>query len=164
MSEQRLQAFLRFSAEVTAFPVVELLGTGNARAFMETVDRIVGPAVLDDLIQVYAGLGDLDGAARQRGLRRELFGDERLGPIARNIIKLWYVGIWYQLPAAWRERWGARAGDLTRTVSPNAYTEGLLWPACGAHPAGARAPGYGSWVGPPEIPPIPFAADPEETR
>ncbi|WP_411075768.1 hypothetical protein [Streptomyces sp. cmx-4-7] len=34
-------------------------------------------------------------------------------------------------------------------VSPDAYTEGLLWRAIGAHPSGAKAPGYGSWASPP---------------
>jgi len=31
--------------------------------------------------------------------------------------------------------------------------EGLLWTAIGAHPAGAKAPGYGSWAEQPRIPP-----------
>jgi hypothetical protein len=89
---------------------------------------------------------------RKGQLRREIFGNQMLGPIARNIIKLWYVGIWYQLPRVWAEAHGSRPADVTRTVSPEAYVEGLLWPAIGAHPPGAKAPGYGSWASPPEIP------------
>lgn len=159
-----MDVFLRFSAEVTAFRTVELTGTGNAADFLATVDRIVGHDVVDALLFTYGELGGLDGAAREQRLRHSVFGDERLGPVARNIIKLWYVGIWYQLPPAWRERWGARQGDVTFTVSPNAYTEALLWPAAGANPAGAKAPGYGSWAGPPEIPPIGESSTPVNVR
>lgn len=164
MSDPRLDAFLRLSAEVTAFKVVELVGTGNAADFLATADRIVGEEVVDALLAAHAELDDVAGDERQQRLRQTVFGDERLGPIARNVIKMWYVGIWYQLPTSWRERWGARTGDVTFTVSPNAYTEGLLWPAAGANPAGARAPGYGSWAGPPEIPPIGEAWTPVSVR
>ncbi|NNH33825.1 hypothetical protein C9413_32005, partial [Rhizobium sp. SEMIA 4085] len=40
-------------------------------------------------------------------------------------------------------------------VSPDAYIEGLLWKAIGAHPAGAKGPGFGSWAFPPKIPDLP---------
>ena len=84
-------------------------------------------------------------------LRRDIFGDSRLGPIARNVIKLWYVGIWYELPREWSDAYGQRERDTKFTVSPTAYTEGLLWPAMDANPPGAKAPGYASWTRPPRI-------------
>ena len=74
--------------------------------------------------------------------------------MARNLIKLWYVGIWYELPRAWIEAFGARAANITFMASAQAYTEGLLWPSIGANPPGAKAPGFASWVGPPQIPPF----------
>ena len=85
-------------------------------------------------------------------LRRSILGDARLGPVARNIMKLWYLGIWYELPRPWIEANGARAANITFMVSAEAYTEGLVWPAVGANPPGAKAPGYASWTGPPQIP------------
>ena len=91
---------------------------------------------------------------REAFLRRELYGDPRLGPVARNVIKLWYVGIWYELPSAWVEAYGAGPADVDTMVSGAAYAEGLLWVAIGANPPGAKAPGYGSWTGPPCIPPF----------
>jgi hypothetical protein len=60
--------------------------------------------------------------------------------------------MWYELPRAWTEAYGAREKNFTFTVSANAYTEGLIWPAIGANPSGAKAPGYGSWADPPKIP------------
>ena len=40
---------------------------------------------------------------------------------------------------------------ITSTVTAASYQEGLLWPAIGANPPGAKAPGYGSWAQPPRI-------------
>lgn len=152
MSDGRMADFLRFSEEVTAFTIVELRGTGNARSFLDTVDSVVGADVTDALLAAYTALDWTTGDAREAALRRTVFGDERLGPVARNVIKMWYVGNWYQLPKAWRERFGARPKDVDFTVSANAYTQGLLWPAVGANPAGANPPGYGAWAWPPQIP------------
>ena len=154
MSEPRMDTFLRLSAEVTGFRVVELRGTGQSEAYLETADRVVGPEAVDQLLAAFVGLGASTEDKREQRLRREIFGSERLGPIARNLIKLWYVGVWYQLPRAWREKWGAREHDVTHTVSASAYTEGLLWPAIGANPAGAKAPGYASWTEKPKLPVI----------
>jgi hypothetical protein len=171
----RLGEFLTFSAEVTGFKEFDLFGTGQAQSYLDTVVAVVGDDVLDELLNTYRRLlaedpvgedsADEDSAGeslagedaehvRARQLNREIFSDEQLGPIARNIIKLWYVGVWYELPPQWSDRFGARENDGTFTASAQAYAEGLLWYAIGANPPGARAPGYGSWVGPPRIPAI----------
>lgn len=151
----RLEGFLSLSADLTAYHAFELEGTGQADAFLDTVVSIVGEETVDQMLQAHTraraeAAGD-DGVL-ERMLRRDLLSDEKLGPVARNVIKLWYVGIWYELPRAWREAFGARANDVTFTVSANAYVEGLLWPTVGANPPGAKAPGYGSWASPPRIP------------
>ena len=145
----RLERFLAFSADVTAFSDFQLRGTGQAEPYLATVVDVVGEALVDELLERHARLPDGD---RETSLRREIFSDEQLGPIARNLVKLWFVGIWYELPAAWREAFGARERDVTFMVSATAYTEGLLWPAIGANPPGAKAPGYGTWAAPPRIP------------
>jgi hypothetical protein len=163
-AENRLDRFLAFSAEVTAFTVFELRGTGQAEAYLKTVDDVVGAVLLNELLAAYGEV--LCAAEGQRRsvrnalLRRQVFGSEKLGPVARNIVKLWYVGVWYELPTAWTEAYGPAPKDVTFVVSPSAYVEGLLWTAIGAHPAGAKAPGYGSWASPPRIPR--FEGDPAE--
>ncbi len=150
-----MDQFLRFTAEMTAFTTFELRGTGQATDYLAAVVHAVGAEALDTLLAAFARApqaADADQTAREAYLRREIFGDARLGPIARNIIKLWYVGIWYELPRAWIDAYGARAENTSFMVSASAYAEGLLWAAIGANPPGAKAPGYASWVGPPEIP------------
>jgi hypothetical protein len=144
----RLDAFLALSAELTAFSVFELRGTGQAEEYLATADQIVGAATVDELLARHAGIG----TDREDGIRKDILSDPKLGAVARNVIKLWYVGVWYELPTGWAERYGASEADVTFTPSPAAYTEALLWPAVGANPPGAKAPGYGSWALPPRIP------------
>lgn len=161
-----LDQFVAFSATATAFSAVDLWGTGMAKAYLATVIDEAGPDILRELLDAWAAAsGEPDQAPFG-----EIFTSEKLGPLARNIVKLWYSGIWYETPAHWVARFGlpvkavptqrraAQRGHQpgpARTapfvVSPAAYTEGLLWRAVGAHPAGAKAPGYGSWAEPPVI-------------
>ena len=153
MNEARSNAFVAFSEAVTGFSAFRLHGTGQVEEYRATVANVVGTEVLDALLDTWARVqeeadrgGDLDDL-----LRHQVFEDPHLGPIARNVIKLWYVGMWYELPKEWSDAYGARERDVTFTVSPTAYTEGLLWPAMGANPPGAKAPGYASWTGPPRV-------------
>ncbi len=154
----RLSRFLAFSSDVTAFTAFDLEGTGQAEAYLATLTRIVGDAIADELLDAYDRVvraAQSNPSAKPDLLRRIIFGDAKLGPIARNVIKLWFAGAWYELPKAWHETFGARDGDHEFMVSPDAYIESLIWTTIGAHPPGAKAPGYDSWSGPPEIPPIP---------
>ena len=146
-----LQRFLDFSAEVTAFSTLDLYGTGQAESYLSTVVDVVGDKVLEELLDAYSRIPQTDPQARAALLYQDVFSSEKLGPIARNVIKHWYAGVWYKLPPEWTESFGAREGDVTFVVSPAAYTEGLLWRAIGANPPGAKAPGYGSWAAPPRI-------------
>lgn len=156
MSAQgQLEAFLEFSSRVTAFSVFELQGTGQAQAYFDTVVGVVGEGLLGDLLTIDEAIRAETGgddAARDLQLRARIFSDERLGPVARNILKLWYIGTWYALPQDWHEAFGSVEGDSTFVVSAAAYTEGLVWPAVGANPPGAKGPGYGTWAMPPAIP------------
>jgi hypothetical protein len=164
----RLERFLAFSSDVTAYSVFELRGTGLAETYLATVEEVVGRQVLDALLDTYdaavaaahgGGAVSIPGGTPPEPpgvladlLRRDLFSDLRLGPVARNLVKMWYSGVWYELPGAWTDAYGALPKNVAFTVSPAAYTEGLLWPSIGANPPGAKAPGYGSWTQPPRIP------------
>lgn len=153
--DDRRGVFLAFSAALTGFTAFELEGTGLAEAYLETCEAVVGDDIVDELLKAYRrvqGDPDTDASASARRIRHQILSDEKLGPVARNLIKLWYVGTWYELPPAWSEAFGAREKNYAFVVSPAAYTEGLLWVTIGANPPGAKAPGYGSWAHPPRIP------------
>jgi hypothetical protein len=151
----RFEVFLALSVELTAFSRFDLLGTGLAERYLATLDKVVGGEITDTLLAAYAALPPAEGEARMQAVRTTILGNELLGDVARALIKLWYSGTWFELPRGWTERFGPRPADTTFVVSPDAYVEGLLWKAIGAHPAGAKAPGFGSWALPPKIPALP---------
>ena len=99
------------------------------------------------LEEVRAGRADM-ATGRRRPVSRGVWPwHARVG----NLAVLWYTGGWVQLPADWRQRHGASSLDSERLLSARSWTEGLMWPAIGAHPTGAKAPGFASWVGPPTL-------------
>jgi hypothetical protein len=150
----RLEDFLSLSVDLTAFPEIDLRGTGLAGQYLAKVRAACGDAVVAELLAAHQAARDEaagDPARLDRGLRYRIFSDPCLGPVARNVIKLWYAGMWYGLPAEWTDTFGARLAAETSTVTAASYQEGLLWRAIGANPPGAKAPGYGSWAEPPPI-------------
>lgn len=147
-----LARFLTMSAELTGFTEFRLTGTGMAADYLQAATQVVGEDVMLGLLDAFAALPDGGTGERDAALRATILSDELLGPVARNIIKMWYVGTWYELPTDWRESFGAHDRDSTFVVSATAYTEGLLWPAVDANPPGAKGPGYGTWADPPKIP------------
>nr|WP_229415582.1 hypothetical protein [Moorena bouillonii] len=136
-----MKHFLDFSVEVTGFDQFDLQGTGQATLYFDTIWGVIGGEMFGELLQDFQKYKNVD----------KILASPKLGPIARNIIKLWYMATWEELPAVWRERFGATLNDSTFIPSPYAYTEGLLWPAIGINPPAAKAPGYGTWSEPPRI-------------
>ena len=154
MANTPFDDFLALSVVLTGYSRVRLLGTGQAQLYFSTITDVVGEATVTELLQAFARVRDgagQDDAAMETLLRAEILSDEKIGPITRNVIKLWFVGVWYQLPPEWREAYGVRERDVTFVASPAAYTEGLLWPTIDANPSGAKGPGYGTWAFPPRI-------------
>ena len=147
-------AFLGLSATLTGYSRFRLLGTGQAALYLAATRDAVGDDVLSELLATFAAVHDDAGGDEQaldRGLRARILSDDKLGPIARNVIKMWFVGTWYQLPQEWRDVHAALKPDTTHVVTPASYTEGLLWPTIGANPPGAKGQGYASWVDPPAV-------------
>ena len=68
-----------------------------AQAYLDTVVKVAGDPVLDMVLDRYdavvarsGGAGAPPGASLTDLLRRDLFSDAWLGPVARNIVKMWY--------------------------------------------------------------------------
>lgn len=142
----RLDDFLALSVCLTGFNRVQLLGTGVTRAHLRTLDEVVSRELTDRLLATFRSLPERDDEA----VSTQILADPTIGPIARNVILMWYSGTWKQLPAEWREAHGSSPLDSTRVVSADAYLAGLQWVAAGAHPAGGRPPGFASWSTPPD--------------
>jgi hypothetical protein len=134
--DTRCERFAVLSVRLTGFGHVTLHGTGMTAEYLASLDAVVGAPFVDELLEA----DDIDA----------LLKDARLGPVARNLILLWYCGTWTALPEEWRAAYGTSPLDTTRVESPEAYQAGLQWVVAGAHPAGARQQGFGAWSVAPE--------------
>jgi hypothetical protein len=131
---ERLERFLGLSVLLTGFSRTELLGTGMADDYLYTLETTLPVGVCDLL------LSDWDAQPID-----QLLNDPKLGPVARNLIMMWYCGTWTALPDAWRSAYGASPLDVSRVVSAEAYQAGLQWIAIGAHAPGSRQQGFAAW-------------------
>lgn len=126
-----INQFLRISTYLTGFSEMELLGTGMLDTYYNVVVNQSAPAftaaflaTAEQLMHDYrSDLPRLNAA-----IAAQLLPDSLFGGLAKNIITMWYMGSW--------------AGGI---ISPQTYVQGLIWGVAGAHPPGAKQPGYGSW-------------------
>ncbi|MGK7925164.1 MAG: hypothetical protein AB4290_07940 [Spirulina sp.] len=135
-----MEYFLEFSVEMTGYTRFDLLGTGQALLYFDTIRGVIGGEIFEELLQIF----------HDRGLDPILVSP-KLEPIARNILKLWYMSIWEELPSTWQEMFGSKLNDTTFIPDPYAYPEGLVWRTVGVNPPAAKAPGYATWSSPPLV-------------
>jgi hypothetical protein len=144
-------SFLRLSEMLTGFDRIELLATGMVEPYYDELNGVIGAREVGALLAAAEAVDDAAASEDEieAGVRSRILDDDRFGPVARNIITMWYLGNWSQLPREWRNSYGAMSLDYDRVISAKAYREGLVWPAAGTHPMGAKQPGFGSWSAPP---------------
>lgn len=141
--------FYKLSVVLTGYDSVVLYGTGQGETYFKTLQQILGNALVRDLLmefQVMIEQSNHKPKALQVHIERELLQDAKWGAVCRNIIQLWYMGNWYQMPTQWRENYVSSTQDTTHVVSANSYIEGLVWKAMGRHPKSAKQPGYSTWA------------------
>lgn len=147
VNEGHFERFVELSVELTGFTEAELAVTGMARAYFHDLALVVGEPLV---ITFLSGTTSLKG----------LLGHLVFGPIALNVIRMWYLGEWKRLSDDWRQHLKEcsereQAGydifkrDVDRVISAEAYREGLVWSAIGTHPVGAKQPGFATWGAPP---------------
>lgn len=141
--------FAQRCAVLTGFEPYDLLATGMTDLYLETARNQVGATVLDAVLDVVErDLATLSGTELE---------------VARALTYLWYTGAWPRLAPEAHGLLRREAANVEFVVSPDAYTEGLVWRTFNGHPAGAKAPGFGTWaLRPPPLswdePPVPVAA------
>ncbi len=145
-----MEYFLELSVILTGFSRFHLQGTGQAELYFDTVHSVIGADLFGELLNTFHDLESKsqiqgDESILMDGLRVEILGSEKFGPIARNVIKLWYIATWYELPQDWRDVFGTKANDRTFIPSAASYPEGLLWPTIGVNPPGIKGLGYATW-------------------
>lgn len=139
----RMESFLDLSASLTGFKRVHLMGTGMVQEYLSKLDEILPVGFVDEMLAVYGKLpsGEYFGST----LSEQILDDPKIGPVARNLIVLWYCGTWRRLPDDWRTTHCDSPLGNTHVVSSEAYVAGLQWAVVGAHPSGAMPQGFASW-------------------
>ncbi|MGK7895056.1 MAG: hypothetical protein AB4372_15905 [Xenococcus sp. (in: cyanobacteria)] len=146
-----MEYFLDLSVALTGFSRFDLEGTGQASLYFDTVYEIIDEEVLTDLLETFHNLDSSDPSAFAEELDSQILTSAKRGPLARNILKLWYTSTWEQMPPAWQNWYGNGKDDKTFIPSSAAYPEGLVWRTVGVNPPGAKPPGYGTWSEPPSV-------------
>jgi hypothetical protein len=131
--------FVALSVALTGFDRVRLVGSGMVDEYLRVLTFALPEGVLDALLAAC-------GPEPDEAAVPTIMADPKLGPVARNVIVLWYCGTWSPLPDAWQDVYGELPDAPNGVVSAEAYQHGLQWVAAGAHPMGARQQGYGAWA------------------
>jgi hypothetical protein len=141
VADAQLLRFVRLSMPLTGFPIYDLYGTGMARLYLDTALSQVGSPQVEEFLDAWErALRANDPLAELSPLHRE---------IARAVVYLWYTGSWPRLAPAAHAALRRQVPNDEFVASPSSYPEGLVWRAFGAHPAGAKPPGFGTWADPP---------------
>lgn len=144
-----MEQFLSLSVILTGYSKADLLSTGLSQQYYDKLSSIVDGDICGRLwtaSETVLRKGRDHPEKIEKEVRTRIFGNATLAPLAKNIIKMWYLGSWSQLPQGWRHENGAKAEDVDHVISAEAYQEGLIWQAIGSHPQGAKQPGFGSWT------------------
>ena len=144
--QMQLEAFYELSATLTGFPKIDLIGTGVGQEYLSFLVASAGEENVALLLDVSKNISKTETALRK------FFDNPHFDPLVRNSVLMWYLGSWYQLPDWWhRDYLPDRKPVAERVVSASAYQEALWSVAIGAHPRGAKPPGFGSWQESPRI-------------
>ena len=147
--------FLRTSALLTGYSSASLEGTGQAETYLFTLQTLGGPDATTALLSAACGLldgGDPGEDGFDDQVYAQIFDDPQIGPLATNLMRMWFIGAWYQMPDGWHDQYGGDPWAQSHMISPATYREGLVWHTIGAHPQGAKQPGFGTWAFPPPSP------------
>jgi hypothetical protein len=147
------EQFLALSALLTGFERVDLQGTGLTEEYYRQLVGVIGKEICDELCLLSSRLIEElhdDEEKLNAAIRRQILASAKFGPVARNIIQMWYLGSWIQMPQGWRSEFGTSPNDVTRVISAEGYIQSLVYSVMGTHPPAAKQPGFGSWSQPPD--------------
>lgn len=149
-SKETMNQFVALSSLLTGFPTSTLaprLDPINLKqTYLDTVNKNAPPSTVARLLKTFNTIQtSLPPEEWGLAVNCRILEDDVLGPLARQIIKMWLVGIWYDPPDQ------SQTGEV---VSMQAFTHGLLWQAIQAHPTGYSEFAHGYWGAPPPPGPV----------
>jgi hypothetical protein len=140
--------FVGLSAILTGYPqdqlAPEIDPIGLASEYLTWIEQNADQAAFLQTLSTYQNIAAQFPPAEQPAqVQQQILANPLMGDIARRMIRLWYLSIWYTTEPP------DPNGD-GQVVSMNAYTMGLAWDAAQAHPMGYSELHFGYWaVAPP---------------
>jgi hypothetical protein len=148
-SDQDLTNFVGLSAVLTGFTSDDLFPPISpdpvAVEYLDTLKAKVPAPLVSQLLTTFQNIQAQNPPDIAQAVQQQILDDAVMGPVARNIIRMWYLSIWYDLDQQ-QPITGFSSGTV---VSMNAYTKGLAWTVAQAHPMGYSEMHYGYWAAPP---------------
>jgi hypothetical protein len=117
-----------------------------AGTYFSYASQRITPLVWDQLFSTFLGIqGQYPPAQWPAAVNSRILQNPLLGPVGRQIIKMWMLGIWFDPPEQ------SLSGEV---ISSTAFTRGLLWTVIRAHPTGYSQFSHGYWHTPPPPGPV----------
>lgn len=144
-----LAQFAALSQVLTGYGAETILPKNDtqhqAQEYLDTLYKpgLVAPETLLELTNTWIDISANPAGQWEQLVQSEMMDGPELGGVTRNIIYMWYLGIWYDLNQV-------SANDFV--VSSKAYQNSLVWGTMGAHPMGYSEGNYGYWSTPPKMP------------
>lgn len=148
LENNSLNDFFVLSAILTGFDKVELLGRGVGQQYYQQLLEVIDNEMAKELWELTEEIvKDSDGNEEklEELTRNQILSSPKFGPIARNIIQMWYLGSWIEMSESWATQYGAKTSP-THVISSETYIQGLVWDVIESHPQAAKQPGFASWA------------------
>lgn len=137
-----LDTFVKLSSILTGYPETTLKPGADTQKlseqYFETLNKELTSETLEVLNSTFLGIS----SPTEASVKAKIVDDTTLGRIAKNIIKMWYLGIWYDLNSPEDSGEGY-------VISSIAYKNGMVWSTMYAHPMGYSEENFGYWNTPP---------------
>lgn len=137
-----LDTFVKLSSILTGYPESTLKPGADTQKlseqYFDTLNKELSTEILEKLNSTFLGIP----SPTEASVKAKIIDDTTFGPIAKNIIKMWYLGIWYDLNAT-------PESDTSYVISSIAYKNGMVWSTMYAHPMGYSEGNFGYWNTPP---------------
>ena len=139
---EEVNFFVALSAALTGFSAFELYGTGQVLTYYHIIKEHLATSGIEQTLDSIVNGFHLSQttAQNEQYLEKTLGSCEYASAFIRSVIKLWYLGQWYN----------PTKPDETYIPSAQSYSNGLVWIAIDAHPQGAKQQGFAAWAVPPQ--------------
>ena len=148
-NDQALTNFVGLSSVLTGFSTDDLNPPISpepvAVEYLKALEANVDATLVTKLLTTFQNIAASQPPDIDQQVEQQILNDPDMGPVARNIIRMWLLSIWYKLDQPQPIN-GFSDGNV---VSMNAYVKGLAWDIMQAHPMGYSEMHFGYWADPP---------------